>query len=293
MDDRTGIMKVLQYALAREIPIEIDAALVPNSGLAAAFKYLSVRDTSTLKALRALCMQSASTDVRMTAIEVDPAHYFQSILGLQKLTKENLVLFSAAVSTPSTGLAANPSLLQQSLARCLELANSKKLYPYLLALAAVVLSVMKAIPGQLASYLFNFMAARRDDLPIAQAARCLLLLSSESETGKFTDFTCSILSSWPTITPEAGLLYMAISKTNRRRLFDEVIPRIASEFLEQQQPSLFCVGLRLVSRGLTVLPNKGIQSLLTHCLTRLIKLQAHRSWRFSRRRATRRHLPMF
>jgi hypothetical protein len=207
----------------------------------------------------------------MLAIEADPTHYFQSILGLQKLTKEHLVLFSAAVSMLRTALAANPSLLKQSLVRCLELADSKKLYPYLLSLAAVVLSVLETIPGQLVSYLFNFMSAHRDALPIAQAARCLLLLSSVSETGKFTDFTCLILSIWPAITPEAGLLYLAISKTNRRRLFDEAIPRIASEFLEQQQPSLFCVGLRLVSRGLAVLPDKGIQSLLKHCLTRLTK----------------------
>jgi hypothetical protein len=147
-------MKVLQYASTRQIPIEIEASLVPNYDLAAAFKYLSGRDSPTSKALRSLCMQSNSREVRMLAIEADRTRYFQSTLGPQKLTKEHLVLFSAAVSAPRTALAANRSLLQQSLVRCLELADSKKLYPYLLALAAVVLSVLETIPGQLVSYLF-------------------------------------------------------------------------------------------------------------------------------------------
>lgn len=137
VDDRHGIAGVLRYAMSKQIPVDIDRTKVPSCALVPVTRYLATRNAPEAPALISICAQSLLHEVRMASITADPNQYLQSIRGLQRLTKEHLTLFATATSTVTF----DPDLLQKALMRCLELGTHKKILPYLLALAAVVLSV--------------------------------------------------------------------------------------------------------------------------------------------------------
>jgi hypothetical protein len=117
-----------------------------------------------------------------------------------------------------------------------------------------------------------FAAHNKEDVLIPLVARALFFVSLGLEAGPHVPQITALLASVAPQSPEGVLLFLAVSRTAARELFEPALSRHMRELFAKRLPSLFCAGLRLLQRSLQPdIPEGRVRAMLKQVMPKLIE----------------------
>jgi hypothetical protein len=267
--DGPGVQAVLRYATVKRVEMLLNVSFVPQSATVAVLKYLTKTDPQRAREIaREYFHGRHPPELGIAAIDADSAGYLSFLANSDKCHKRDLRLFAKAIGCISFDRRA----LQQTVVTLLQRPCSSRKLPYLMLVVVNCLSIGKTITPPFLTRVLALFAAHKEDGLVPLVARALFLTSLGLEAGPHVPQITALLATVAPQSPEGILLYLAVSRTTARDLFDAVLARHLRELCTKRLPSLFAAGLRLLQRALQPdIPEAPMRAMLKHTLPKLIE----------------------
>lgn len=270
LGDDAGAIAVLKYAMTKRIQIETDGKSVPLKAKEHVLRYhKKMGNPCASDIARSFLETPIPWNLTVLSVGCDPSQFLADLCSREKISKRDLrtlAIAAAVIRLPS-------DQLHEFFSKAFNSIESPKKLAYLLIALEGYLTTTKEVPRTSLSQWLNTLKDKLNELPAVQVARCvqvMIPLISQSRRGAVVDH---FLNEFSPVSPMSAILLLITSKiSDRTSVFERDAPSRAEEFFKRKIPSYFFAGMRLFWCALNSLPEKRIQSLMKHCLARIIRL---------------------